>query len=392
MIRKIKFNNFYSFKKEQILDFTTHKKTSYSYYNSKFNDQVSKVISFVGPNASGKTNVMRLISFIGHFIVVSRKDDSRPELNIAYKSFFNNDKKSSFFIEFELEDKLFNYEFSIEKNKITKEDLSFKDSKKYSRVVQIVSRNEYGIQYVNEDLFKGFNKSFLENIRSDICSISFFKSNYNLELINLIYNYFLNLKTNIDERGNINNKRHQLTSLRLYLDNPEIKDEMNRVIKNFDIGISGFDIREKREEEKFFIGASGIHKTDEKEIGLSIDYESRGTQSLFFTLARMIYAIKNNTCVVIDEFEYGLHPEALSKLISYFLDESAENKSQLFFSSHSLGFMNSLDADQIYLVEKDKNCQSVLYSLKDVEGIRSDENFLAKYMSGAYGAFPKIRV
>ncbi|EKE21482.1 MAG: hypothetical protein ACD_7C00218G0002, partial [uncultured bacterium] len=30
--------------------------------------------------------------------------------------------------------------------------------------------------------------------------------------------------------------------------------------------------------------------------------------------------------------------------------------------------------------------------LNKVEGIRPDENFLSKYMTGVYGAFPKIRV
>lgn len=392
MIRKIKFNNFYSFKTEQTLDFTARKKTSYSYYNSKFGDQISKITGFVGPNASGKTNIMRLLSFIGHFVSISGKNDAHPEFNIAYKNFFNNKQKSDFFIEFELENKLFTYEFSLKENKVIKEELQYKNLEKYSRVVLVFERDDSGIKYLNEDLFSGFNKKFLDNIRPDICSIAFFRSNYDLKIINLVYNYFLHLKTNIDERGNINNKRHQLTSLRLYLDDPEIKNEMNRVIKNFDVGISKFDIREKKEEDKLLIGASGFHDINEETIGLSLDYESRGTQSLFFNLARIIYAIKNNTGVILDEFEYGLHPEALNKLISYFLDESAGSTSQLFFASHSLSFMNSLEANQIFLVEKDKYCQSTLYSLNSVKGIRSDENFLAKYMSGAYGAFPKIRI
>lgn len=54
--------------------------------------------------------------------------------------------------------------------------------------------------------------------------------------------------------------------------------------------------------------------------------------------------------------------------------------------------MNKLDMHQIFLIEKNKNGASSTYRLNEIEGIRSDENFLAKYMSGSYGAFPKIRI
>ena len=97
------------------------------------------------------------------------------------------------------------------------------------------------------------------------------------------------------------------------------------------------------------------------------------------------------TCVR-DEIESGFHPEALNKIINYFIDQNKDGMAQLIFSSHSLGFMNKLDMHQIYLVQKDKYGESLAYRLNQAENIRSDENFLAKYMTGIYGAFPKIRV
>ena len=103
-------------------------------------------------------------------------------------------------------------------------------------------------------------------------------------------------------------------------------------------------------------------------------------------------ALKNNNFVVIDEIEAGLHPEALNKLISYFIEKNSKTTAQLIFSSHSLGFMNKFDMHQLYLANKDENNKSLVYRLNQVENIRSDENFLNKYMSGAYGGFPKIRI
>jgi hypothetical protein len=42
------------------------------------------------------------------------------------------------------------------------------------------------------------------------------------------------------------------------------------------------------------------------------------------------------------------------------------------------------------LVEKDENCESTAWRLDEVEGVRNDDNFYAKYMAGAYGAVPRL--
>jgi hypothetical protein len=114
---------------------------------------------------------------------------------------------------------------------------------------------------------------------------------------------------------------------------------------------------------------------------------------LFFALANILNALRYNNVVVVDEIESGLHPEALSKIINYFINENEKGQAQLIFSSHSLDFMRRLDMHQIFLLEKNNNGESEIMSLNKIKGVvRSDGNFLAKYMSGAYGAFPKIRI
>ena len=90
MIRKVKFSNFYSFNKEQEIDFLAKKKKTYDYYQSQTGDRVTKSAGFIGGNASGKTNVMRLFSFFRYFACESSKDESAGALAIAYKTFFNN--------------------------------------------------------------------------------------------------------------------------------------------------------------------------------------------------------------------------------------------------------------------------------------------------------------
>lgn len=392
MIRKVKFSNFYSFNKEQEIDFLAKKKKTYDYYQSKVGDQVTKIAGFVGGNASGKTNVMRLFSFFRYFACESSKDESAGALDVAYKTFFNNKKSSSFYIEFKIDNFVFFYDFTIQENSIHKETLQIRKEEKGAKKIEIFSRNLNNVAKLHNGYFKKFPLEFLKKIRADVSLVAFLKAHYDIEIINKVFDYFEGFKTNINEKGEINNVLHQIHSLELYLKDSELKKKMENFIHNFDIGLNNFIIKKETKDQEFTISVKGVHATKEENNTLDFSYESRGTRSLFFALANILSGLKNNNVIIIDEIESGFHPEALNKIIGYFIDENENERAQIIFSSHSLGFMNKLDMHQMYLVEKNDNSESLAYRLNRVKGIRSDDNFLSKYMTGAYGAFPKIRV
>jgi hypothetical protein len=52
--------------------------------------------------------------------------------------------------------------------------------------------------------------------------------------------------------------------------------------------------------------------------------------------------------------------------------------------------LSKLDKYQIVLVEKDENGISDTWRLDEMPDSRSDDNYYAKYIAGAYGAVPKI--
>jgi len=393
MIRKVKFSNFYSFNKEQEINFLTKKKRTYDYYQSETGDQITKVAGFVGGNASGKTNVMRFFSFLSYFVCRKTNDESSFVPDIAYKTFFNNNEPSTFYIEFENKGSIFFYDFVIKKNVVLKESLHIKKIQKNSKKIRIFLRQAGAIESLNDEYFKNISIDKLPKIKESVSFIAFIENLvYGVDIISSVYNYFLGFKTNINEKGETNHLGHQIKTLDIYLKDVGLKEKMENFICHFDVGLKGFEIKKETEERGYSISVQGIHATSEKNNKLDIKYESKGTQSLFFTIADILSALKNNNIVIIDEIESGFHPEALNKLIAYFIDENKDKNAQIIFSSHSLGFMNKLDMHQIFLVEKNKNGESHTYRLNEVEDIRTDENFLAKYMTGAYGAFPKIRV
>ena len=379
-------------KTKQEISFLAKKKKTYDFFQSKSGDQITKIAGFVGANASEKTNIMRLFSFLRYFVCESSKSDSLPGPEIVFKTFFNNNKKSNFYIEFENGNSIYFYEFSVKENKIINEILSVKRIKKGSKKTEVFSRQLNNTISMSGIFFKDFPKNFMKNIRQDVSLIAFLKSHYSIDIIDDVFGYFARMETNINERGQINNPIHQVKTIDFYEKNNVIKKEIEDFIRHFDVGLETFEIKKETKDNEVKMSISGIHTSKEKNNKLDFSYESRGTQSLFFTIANILKALKNNSVVIIDEMEFGFHPEALSKLIGYFINENKDGKAQIIFSSHSLGFMNRLDMHQIFLTEKDVNGASIAYRLNKVEGIRTDENFFSKYMTGAYGAFPKIEV
>lgn len=392
MIRKVKFSNFYSFKNEQEISFLTNKKRSYSYFRShvKESEQITKIAGFVGSNASGKTNIMRLFSFFSHFVRAERRGDN---LEVAFKTFFNNKERSDFSIEFEIDERLYFYEFSVKENLILKEKLSEKRLDKKSRKEVIFLRSKSGIESLHKGYFKDFPVDYLKNIREDVSLTSFLKAHYDIEIINKINDYFSHLYFNINEHGQ-QKPMYGIRSIEAYLKDKDLKLQMEDFVKRFDLGLEGFQISETKEGNNPVtpFEVFGVHKVGGTSKTIPSTYESRGTQALLFMLAYIFSALKNNGVVVIDELETGLHPEAVKKIIDYFIDENEKGNAQLIFSSHALDFMKKFDMQQIFLVEKNSFGSSGMYRLDDIEGIRTDENFLAKYLSGAYGSFPNIKV
>ncbi len=390
MIRRIEFSNFYSFKDTQKISFLTHNKNSYDYFNSKSGDQITKIATFIGGNASGKTNIMRAFSFLAYFTTTKSKDEEIGEIAIPFKTFFNNDTKpSSFLLEFELDSKIFTYELTLQKDSVKKESLLFKEMKLHSKPIVLFNRDLNEINRLNKRYFKNLKSSKLPKIRADISFLPFIKSLYDIDIINKVFQYFDNFDSNINEKGQINIYPYQVDAISLYEKNPEIKEQMLDIVKNFDIGLSSFEITKEAYQDKTVkYTVKGIHKTDSKENSLDFIYESRGTQHLFFILAKILKSLQSNGLAIIDEMEIGLHPEALNKLLTFFLDENEEKKAQLIFTSQSLGILNRLDMQQVFLVEKDSKGSSSLKRLKT----RPDENFLNKYLSGSYGAYPKIKI
>jgi AAA15 family ATPase/GTPase len=389
MIRQIKFNNFYSFKGEHTLNFVTNKKKSDNYFNTFDGKQITKVAIVVGPNNSGKTNLMKLLGFLDYFISTSTRPAGDEDFGVGFKAYaFCDQQPSVFEIEFETEEKLYFYKLKATQDSVVEESISARDLVKNSRVYKIFDRKEDSI-VLNNKVLPGVTKKSLEHIKSNVSAIAFLNSTYDFAEIQGISEYFLGFRTNINEQGDVQSliKSIQLAA-NAYDVFPDMKEKMEGLISEFDLGIKKFKFTKDKVNKSLEVEA--VHQIDKKDFRMSLSYESRGTQALFAGIFDILASIEEGEVLALDEIENGLHPQAVTKLVRYIIDDFSERKRQFIFSSHSFEIMRRLDAQQMIFVEKENN-ESTLFRLDEVS-VRPDENFLSKYMSGAYGAFPKIRI
>ncbi len=125
--------------------------------------------------------------------------------------------------------------------------------------------------------------------------------------------------------------------------------------------------------------------------------ESQGTNRLI-ELAPILYDLATAAearAAFVDEIHESLHPMVLRHLIEYFNCELPAEKlhGQLVFATHETALLdaeasqNVLRRDQIYLTEKDASGASRLYSVAEFRE-RNNLNLRRRYLQGRYGALP----
>lgn len=391
MLKNIRVKNFYSIGERQELSLNISSKDILNGSGKKIKDSNINLVSCViGHNASGKTTILKAISFLFWFIAnsyTSLKSEKRIPIN---QHELKQNKPTEIEIEFFNKDNLYKYLIVLNKKEILKEVLIKKNSHKpifelnrdANRVE--IKPNNLKINSTDEVRFKERgNVSLLSSL---------IDTGYLSEII-----FFKNFETNVHNLG--------MTFFNLFSDSEKLhKDqilcqEILKCSKDIDLGISDFLFKESQmrnkenqEEVKSTQVLQCVHTTQKGNFILPIFEESNGTQQSYSILFQILPILKNGGLVVLDEIDSGLHPYVTKKIISLFERESTNpHNAQLIFSTHQHLLLNDRTKTQIFITEKNDNLsETEIYRLDDIEGIRNDENYFHKYIAGAYGGTPKI--
>lgn len=403
MIHSFSCENFYSFGDLTTLDFVVNKNApdNSGYFVTDSGIRLSKIVTVVGPNASGKTNLLKMLPFLKWLIVDSFKTD--PEASLPVKPFIFADssiKPVELSVVFEIDSKIYTYNFSITEQKIISEKLaltSFVKEKKSTKKVFSRIWNEKEDRYDFDGEKFGLPKDFKNLLRTNASVIST-AARLNHQESRSIAKTWQRLETNVVEAGWVGdrlmpNAAQQLFEvLDFYSENEPLKKEAEKLLCRFDLGLAGFDIKKEKTENGLTLQARAVHSIEGNNYNLNLSYESSGTKQLFVLLKSILTALAHGSVVVIDEFDVNLHPEMVIALFDLFMQEETNPKNaQLLFSTQSHLVLNKLDKYQIVLVEKNENGISEAWRLDDMSDVRPDDNYYTKYLAGAYGAVPEIQ-
>jgi len=397
MLYSFSCKNFYSFKEENTVSFIVNKQApkNHGYFMTPSGTRLSKVGVVIGPNASGKTNLLKVVPFLRWMIVTSFSKS--PDTNIPIKSFqFGKDslQPSTIDVTFELSNHIYRYIIIVTADRIFEEKL-FIQSKTKKRVTEkkLFARNwdEAGKQY-KLDFGKGFNPpaGIANTIRQNASLLSTaFHLNHKLsqEIINL----WKKIETNVIELGH--KDESMPNALIRYSDNSLLKKKMEAILSKYDLGFSSLNISKEKTETGYHIEADILHSIGSKIEKLSIKYESSGTKRLLILLQNILASLESGSPAIIDEIDINLHPDMIIELIGLYLHpETNPNNAQILTSTHSHIVLSKLDKYQIFLTEKNELGSTESWRLDEVEGVRSDDNYYTKYMAGSYGAIPNFDI
>lgn len=380
-------SNYFSFKEGLEVSFELSAKTPPSVSHGK---KVSTVLGIKGANASGKTNMLKAIEFIADFVTESfNLNDGQ---NLGFKNYFNNDKVSEFYVDFEIESVRYSYELTARPGYVVREAIY----KKLQRKTLLVERKlNTVVKRVSE--FSALDVVELKSNASLISTVLKYKLKGVSSEFSKIVNLFHNIAGNMTGAGVVADEylftRETVSSY--YAQNSDAFEFAKRIIINSDLGIDDIVLKVREgasgEQEHFPLFSHPVSKTSKK-VFLSSYEESSGTMALYRRLGIYYAVLQRGGLLVMDEFDQNFHSMLLPQLIGLFQDPHQNiNGAQFVFTAHNADIIDCLGKYRTILVSKEEG-ESYCYRLDQIPGdlIRNDRSIAALYREGKIGGVPRI--
>ena len=397
MILKIELENFFSIKDRIRIDFraaniNTMLARDLSYNVMEWNGvPVLKTIGLFGPNASGKSNILKAIAFCCQLILGSHLYNEGMTFNFEPFKFdgFEN-KPSQFLIDFVCENVEYEYSFELTREKIVRESLYHYPVGRRAKVFVREADGKYS--FGTGTIAKPMDVALNTSVKNLFLSRA---SSMNRDVAQKLYRYFMNQFL----LGLVNvNDLIVLDSFKMY------KKLILKALEICDTDITDIEVRKEQvpapvlpmagQTELSFklvdvLRFKTVHR-NQSDVMFDLDMEeSNGTRKLFQILIRLLDVVKNKKSIMMDEFDMGLH----TRLADFILDLiHASPNSQLLFTSHNTNLIDvkRLRRDQIVFVNKSEQGATSVYSLYDFKDFRENMDAEKGYIQGRFDAVPYV--
>jgi AAA15 family ATPase/GTPase len=435
MLIRFTVSNYLSFNEEIEFSMIPGKCRSHTHHvvkgNKRSNINILRAGVIYGANASGKSNLVKAISFARNLVI----NGTRPKKHIPRTHFkFDTscvNKPSRFEFEFNLKKEAFAYGFELDTQRI---------------------HNEWLYKITKTTQKKIFERQTLENGESQVEFGNFhFKDKREQKLVNLMKTrenqLFLtqSIEAGIKQFEHISNWFRKLIIVfpealdhRLeftFEGNGMLHNLLIDFLKRFDIGISGISLKpidlksdstalpleiqtrltemlepgkttifntpdntcylvsmnERNELEAFKLMTNHKIKGSTDETTLEIKDESDGTQRLLELIPALYLVLNGDYVCIIDELDRSMHPKLSFNILEMFLDSRIKHESQLIVTTHETNLLNLnlLRRDEIWFVEKNKDGASSVFSLEEFIP-RYDSDVRKGYLLGRFGGIPIV--
>ncbi len=138
-----------------------------------------------------------------------------------------------------------------------------------------------------------------------------------------------------------------------------------------------------------------LHKVtgDDQYEPLELSEESEGTQRIFEIIPALFELLSDDRerVFVIDELDRRLHSMLSYKILELFLSNSTRRNNQLIVTTHEVGILDLdlLRRDEIWFIEKNSAGASSVFSLEEFHP-RYDKDIRKSYLQGRFGAIPLL--
>lgn len=399
MIYELEIENFYSIRDPQLIDLRVASNApdlpgrfGPLWLGSK--DRAPKVVAIFGPNASGKSNILRALSFIRWFVRDSFHYAADAAIPFAkFNSIDGRDAVTRLSISLgglfdptstEEGSPECRYQYSIEigsRYTVTSEALYYWPPST-GRKVRLFERNESGKVTASAAFGLSGFRQVLENVlrpnASVIPTLYQLKHRFATSIWEVANNIFSNI---LVERYD----GHEEDFVQLYANDPTLLASLNREIGRIDLGIQSMKLEHDTNGPKARFEHEGHDGL------MEIFLESHGTRTFLKLYPYLLRALQTGGVAVIDEIDSAIHPLILPEILRWFYDPQRNPyNAQLWMTCHSASLLEALTKEEVVFCAKDRNGCSEIYSLSDIQAVRRDDNYYRKYLGGTYGAVPQI--
>lgn len=412
MLIQYSVKNYKSIKDEVIINFSAMDKNveeSKLIREKDFGCPLYKCIGLVGPNASGKSNIINSLFFALRYInsTIKRKETAKIGVEMFLLDKASREDASTFEFIFWEKGTKYVYGFTVNTEKVLEEYLLAYYSKKATTLFE---REDKDTAVYN---FKGNDVKLQSEIAQKTNPNRLYMpvaAEWGYEKARVPYKWFEKMYRQYSDM-NISQVIEKV------LKEESLKSVLLEMLVKADFNIKDIYVKNRKMEKEYrdallqflrqMIGESDVaenivpedspviwitHAGEEGQIfDVMLDEDSSGTKDIVDNLAELLFINKEGGLFIEDEFARNYHTKLTEYFLRLFHDTSINNgKAQLLFSTYDTKVFNLLNPEQIYLVDKDENGATYVKLLDDYL-IREKDNIELGYLKGRYGAIPNIK-